>query len=110
VDIIVRLLATGLLVWFGLLIALITVRILRRDINVSGFLTPTPGSEVAPERVLAMAAVPTVLVMFVLEALRVDLATHPSLPNIPDILVTVLTGSNSLYLAGKIARSSGGAS
>jgi hypothetical protein len=34
----------------------------------------------------------------------------PALPDIPDQFVTLLTGSNGVYLAGKIARTRGGPS
>lgn len=95
----------GLLTWFGLLALLIGIRILRRDIAVSGFLTHRSGEEtVAPERALMMAVFPVVLAYYVYTAMSVDIATTRSLPEVPDYLLSLLTGTNSLYLAGKIAR------
>jgi len=108
VEIISKLLSAGLLLWFALLAMLIAVRILRRDIDVSGFLTNSTKAgrdEITPERVAAMAAFPTILIYYVLTALRADMSVSPAMPDIPELLVTILTGSNALYLAGKIARS-----
>lgn len=107
-EIITKLFATSLLVWFGLLMALIAVRILRRDIDVSGFLaqSKSPTASVLPERVIAMATFPTIVVGYVLLALQADVSgADPSLPDVPSTVVNLLTGSNSIYLAGKIARS-----
>lgn len=104
-----KLLSTGLLVWFGLLLALVAVRVLRRDINVTGLLSNKPdpqGDQILPERVLTMAVFPSILVYYVILAMHTDVSGPiPSLPNIPDGMLVILTGSNSLYLAGKIARS-----
>jgi hypothetical protein len=105
-----RVLAVGLLVWFVLLMLLVMVRVLRGDIQAAGFLSNTAGASdgpVDPERVLAMSVFPFVVVYFVLQALGADItgvAGRPSLPDVPDFFVTLLTGSNGLYLAGKIAR------
>jgi hypothetical protein len=109
VEHLAKLLSTGLLVWLGLLLALIAVRILRRDINVTGLLSNKPaaqgGDAVLPERVLTMAVFPTILIYYVISAMHADVSGPiPSLPNIPDGMLVILTGSNSLYLAGKIAR------
>jgi hypothetical protein len=105
VAVVAKLLAAGLLAWFALLSALIMVRALRGDIQVKGMLTQRDPSEPAqPERVLNMAVFPVVLFYFVLEALQADMSVRASLPDIPQVLLVALTGSNSLYLAGKIAR------
>ena len=82
-----KLLSTGLLVWFGLLLALVAVRVLRRDINVTGLLSNKPdprGDQVLPERVLTMAVFPSILVYYVVLAMHADVSAVPSLPNIPD--------------------------
>ncbi|MEJ2377566.1 MAG: hypothetical protein P8Y53_20035 [Pseudolabrys sp.] len=45
------------------------------------------------------------IVSYIFDALHADLSVaHPSLPDISDQLVMLLTGGNGLYLAGKIAR------
>jgi hypothetical protein len=106
-DMIVKLFSTGLLVWFALLAALIAVRILRRDIDVAGFLAQSaaPDSPVLPERVVTVAMFPTIVIGYALLALHADVSgATPHLPDIPDSVVVLLAASNSLYLAGKIAR------
>jgi hypothetical protein len=105
IAIITKLLAAGLLVWFALLFALIMVRVLRGDIQVAGMLAHgTASGPVQPERALAMAVFPVILIYYVLESLHADMSVRASLPDIPQSLLVALTGSNSLYLAGKIAR------
>jgi hypothetical protein len=105
-----KILEYGLLAWFGLLALLITIRILRRDIEVAGLLTHKAGDDrVLPERALHMAVFPAVVAFYVYTALQVDVTAvaegvRPSLPQVPDYLLALLTGTNSLYLAGKIAR------
>jgi hypothetical protein len=76
------------------------------QIAVTGFLIPRHGRPVAPERVVAMAIFPIVLAMFAYDALTCDIATmaSPKLPDIPDQAIALLTGSNILYISGKIAR------
>jgi hypothetical protein len=108
-TIIANLLTAGLLTWFCLLALLITVRVLRGEIRTSGFLTDRniAGSHVAPERVVAMVAFPFVLLTYALTALHADLSVvngRPIMPDVPEYLLTILTGGNGLYLAGKISR------
>ncbi len=103
---VIRLFEIILLGWFAALAVLVAVRILRGDIAVAGFLTHSdPNEPVAPERVLAMAAFPTIVIGYAVYALHADVSgPNPMLPDVPDSVVTLLTGSNSVYLAGKIAR------
>ena len=108
VTTITRLLAAGLLTWLTLLVLLVVVRMLRGDIGVSGFLAPDKtATAVAPERVVAMVAFPFVLLTYLMTALHADLSVvngRPIMPDVPDYLLTILTGGNGLYLAGKISR------
>ena len=105
-----RILEYGLLAWFGLLTLLIAVRILRRDIDASGLLTHRAGDQsVLPERALHMAVFPVVIAYYLYTALQLDVTAvaegvRPSMPNVPEYLLSLLTGTNSLFLAGKIAR------
>jgi hypothetical protein len=104
-----QILATGLLTWFGLLALLIAIRILRRDIQVEGLLTVRSGEQqMAPERVLMMAVFPVALAYYVYTALSMELPVtpegRPSLPDVPQYVIALLTGTNSLYLAGKFFR------
>jgi hypothetical protein len=102
--------AAGLLVWLGLLALPVTVRMLRGDIRVTGFLSHSlnaNGGAVAPERVASMITFPLVIVLYTLDALHADVSGatgRPSLPEVPQYLLALLTGSNGLYLAGKISR------
>jgi hypothetical protein len=107
-----KILEYGLLTWFGLLALLLAMRMLTGGILVSGLVTrDDDNSGLAPERVLHIAAFPIVIIYYVHAGLNLDVSAvaenvRPSLPDIPDQLLTLLTGTNSLYLAGKIARSS----
>jgi hypothetical protein len=106
-TIIAKLLTAGLLTWFCLLALLIAVRMLRGDIRTSGFLTDRNMTGVAPERVVAMVAFPFVLLTYTMTALHADLSVvngRPIMPDVPEYLLTILTGGNGLYLAGKISR------
>ena len=105
-----KILEYGLLAWFGLLMLLIAMRILRREIDVSGLLTQRTGDQsVLPERALHIAVFPAVIAFYLYTALHVDVTavaegTRPSMPDVPEYLLSLLTGTNSLFLAGKIAR------
>jgi hypothetical protein len=110
IGFITRLLASGLLAWFWLLLLLITVRMLRGRVRVSGLLVHRLDGEsaVVPERVAAIVAFPVVLGFYTMTALHADVSGAtgpPSLPDVPQYLLSILTGGNGLYLAGKIARS-----
>jgi hypothetical protein len=66
-----KILEYGLLAWFGLLMLLIAVRILRRDIDMSGVLTHRSGDQsVLPERALHMAVFPAVIAYYLYTALH----------------------------------------
>jgi hypothetical protein len=103
-----NLFAAGLLVWFALLAVLIVMRVLNGDIFVAGMLQQTESdSGVIPERVLAMMTFPAVIIAYAMMALHADVSSaHPSLPDVPETLITLLTGGNAVYLAGKAARGS----
>lgn len=102
-----KLLTAGLLAWFALLFALIFVRMLQGKLRAEGILAGSSSriGEVDPERAVLMAVFPFVLSYYVIQALNADVSgvTHPpTLPDIPPWLLVALTGSNSLYLAGKM--------
>jgi hypothetical protein len=109
-ELFTKLFAAGLLAWLGLLVLLVTVRMLRGDIRTTGLLShrlDAREGKIAPERVVAMIAFPFVLGVYTLNALHADVsgaAGAPSLPDVPAYLLSLLTGGNGLYLAGKIAR------
>ena len=102
----IRLVETGLLVWFVLLATLVIGRVLSGDIDATGFLQhDLADNAVAPERVVSMIAFPVVVVTYVLSALHADISVKAALPDLSDHMIVLLTGGNGLYLAGKIARS-----
>jgi hypothetical protein len=90
-----------LLAWLFALAAIIALRMLSGKIPVQGILT-TAGGDADPERVQSL-----LVTAFVIGALITDLpgsVERRSLPEIPQSLLLLLAGSNSLYLGGKIAR------
>ena len=90
-----------LLAWLFALAAIIALRMLRWKDSGSGLLT-TAGGAADPERVQTLF-----VTAFVIGALIIDLpgsVERRSLPEIPQSLLLLLAGSNSLYLGGKIAR------
>jgi ABC-type uncharacterized transport system permease subunit len=105
-DIVVRGLETGLLIWFVLLAMIIGYRVLSGDIDTTGLLSQELGNaRAAPERVVSMAAFPVVIISYAASALHADVsAVHPSLPDLSEKLLMLLTGGNGIYLTGKIAR------
>jgi hypothetical protein len=90
-----------LLAWLAALALIIAYRILRGDISLQGILTTADGS-VDPERVQTLLVSFFVLGTLIIEA--PSSASRGSLPNVPESLLVLLAGSNSLYLGGKIAR------
>ena len=99
-------LQTGFAIWFVLLAAIVLWRMLTGAIDLRGLLRHDPADGVAPERLVTLAAFPTVLVSYVLGALHADMSVaQPSLPDISQNMILLLTGGNGFYLAGKIARS-----
>jgi hypothetical protein len=91
-----------LLVWLGLLALAVGYRMLRGDIRVSGLLRTGPENTINPDRLQNLF-----VFLFIVGAYLVEFTNSPSsaeLPEIPDGLLILLAGSNSLYLAGKISR------
>lgn len=111
-DVLVNALQCGLLLWLALLAALVGGRILRGGATTRGFLTSRgdrAGTAIDPERVLTLAIFPTVVIGYVLTTLgsgAVMIEGRPSMPDLNENLIVLLTGGNSLYLAGKISRRS----
>jgi hypothetical protein len=111
-NLISQVVATGLLVWFALLV-LLAVRPLLSGDSALGLLTSTtPDEPIQYERLLVVVLVPSILGYYVIDTLNQALvfnaAGRPTLPEIPESLLSILTGGNGLYLAGKIAREQGG--
>lgn len=113
-----KFLAFCLIAWFGAMFILVLVRVLLDRRASGGMLVGNRRSNssnrtsgvkrVDPERVMATAIVPAVLAAYAIHALSTGIVTTPtgavSMPDLPENLLTLLTGGNGLYLAGKIAR------
>lgn len=104
-HVLIRLFETGLIVWFFFLAVLIAGRTLRGDIKTTGFLRNEQATPVAPERAIHLSVFPVVILSYVFIALHTNVhVEHPSLPDVPQDLLLLLTSGNGIYLAGKIAR------
>ena len=111
--VIAKVLEAGLLIWLGLLALLVLGKMLRGKITTRGLLAHDPagaGTEMQPERAVAMLIFPLVLLHLVADSMAIDVTVTRSLPDIPESLVTLLTGGNGIYLAGKMMRKNGVAS
>jgi hypothetical protein len=109
IGVVGTLFAGGLLVWMALLMLLVGVRVLRGDIQTDGMLVHSARrtGDVDPERAVMAVAFPFVVLMYILDALHADVsgsAGRPSLPDVPQYLLTLLMGGNGVYLAGKFTR------
>lgn len=100
--------AIGLQVWLALLAMIIALRMWNGGIDTTGFLRTKRdighGAAIEPERLINLIVFPIVIATFTYDTLRLDPATAHSLPDISNYMLTLLTGGNSIYLAGKIAR------
>ncbi len=97
-------LAAGLLGWLALLALIILTRALSGELKTDGLLAASRGEGVAPERALSMLVFPVVIASYAYLALQVDVGAKAALPDVPEQLMMLLTGSNGIYLAGQIAR------
>jgi hypothetical protein len=92
----------GLLLWLGLLAAFVLRGILTGAINTSGLLSDERRGDIAPQRVALLLATLSYAAFYVTTALRAS-PNSGGLPDVPDSVLTVLLGTNGLYLTGKIA-------
>lgn len=107
-----KVLEIGLLLWLGLMLAAVVLRLAKSDVVVHGLLAgqaKKAGKETQPERAIALLVFPIVLLTLIANALNLDFSTlapgvRPSFPDVPDNLLTLLLGGNGAYLAGKIYR------
>jgi hypothetical protein len=86
-----------LLAWLGAVTALVTYRILTGRIALTGLLT-MDGSRFSPERLQMLLVSLGALAVYAGGTLEAGKMT-----DIPDWIVAILTGSNVLYLGGKVA-------
>lgn len=98
-----RILGGGLLIWFGLLGALLIVRLLRGEIVTAGLLAGRKGDSLGLGRVQMLAGMCLFAAGYVGHALR--LPPGSGLPDIPPVILAMLVGSQSAYLVGKYLQS-----
>jgi hypothetical protein len=98
-------LESGLLAWLAALILLIAFRLMTGEIRLDGLLSHSADtSSGLPERMTVAVATLGYALYYAGTALHTPLdAMHPSLPDVPDSILTVLFGINGLYLTSKIA-------
>ncbi len=108
-----NILAAGLLAWIALLALVLIVRYFDQKRRPTGYLAGKAGRNAAtqPERVAVIMIFPVVALFYAAYALSIDInavpaGTRPSLPDVPEYLLALLTGGNTLYLAGKFVRTS----
>lgn len=85
------------------LLAVITLKALKGDINTAGLLRTDQNGVVDPERVLMLVGTVFCGFAYFSYGLSVGCRTG-SLPDMPEQLVTAMSGGNFLYLSGKIFR------
>ncbi len=103
----------AILPWLLLFFAAVALQILRGDINTKGLLRSHSSGEIDPERVAIMgttlfAAGAYLLQAFETGAIYVPATNSYHMPDIPEALLVLLGGTNSIYLGGKIIRNQGG--
>lgn len=92
-------------VWLAALAAIIGFRLLNGQISMVGLLRTATGQPVDPERVqLLMGTLFGVAYYAGICMQRVTTDPTLGLPNVPDTVLILLAGSQSLYLGGKITR------
>lgn len=101
----VDILQYGLIGWFGMLLGVITLRVLQGRMRLAGMLESHSGGGVDVERAQALAVFSFVVGAYLLEgfAMLEQPGLPVSMPDISETLLVLLTGSNGVYLAGKIA-------
>ena len=101
----VTIVQNGLLLWLGLLVALVLRGIFSGKINTKGLLSHRGiAGDVAPERLAMLLATLGYALFYAVSALRtvrLDYA-DAGLPEIPEEVLAVFVGTNGLYLTGKI--------
>ncbi|MBM3530095.1 MAG: hypothetical protein FJX62_18590 [Alphaproteobacteria bacterium] len=103
-------LKVGLLIWLGLLMAIVIGRVLCGKIPTRGVLARNPqnaGRETSAPRAISALVFPLVILFLVLEAMKFDPGVlgpdgWPMFPDISDNFLLLLTGGNGLYLADKM--------
>lgn len=93
----------GLLLWLFAMAALLGWRILTDSRMTRGLLSERDGRGLAPERVQALAISVSVVGMYVLSGVH-ELQAGRFAEASPELL-SIMAGSQAVYLTGKVARS-----
>ena len=96
----------GFLALCAVLAATILLRVLTGEIRNRGLLATEPGGDMLPERVQAMIAAIGVPVSYAVLALDQARSAAPvtTLIDPPEWMLIAITGSQTLYIAGKLLR------
>lgn len=102
-------LKAALLLWLLSLALVVGIQVLRGDIKTSGMLRSKGGTSIDPERVAMLLVTVLVIGGYAFTALSGELTLNEQtkayqLPDAPDILLVLLAGGNTTYLAGKLSR------
>lgn len=103
----------GLLAWLAALAALAVWKLTRRADLLTGFLVNDPRNagqrgRAEPDRVQLMVAFALVVGGYLLEVARTLAAADGAvvhMPDAPESILTMLAGSQAIYVSGKLARS-----
>ena len=98
-------LQTGLLLLLGALLLFIVTRLLSGAIKLDGLLVHDQAeNNGVPERMALALATLGYALFYLLNGLTTPLdPQHPSLPDVPEGILTALFGVNGLYLTSKVA-------
>ena len=100
----------GLLVWLLILAGVVALRVLSGSIHNVGLISHTNElgqRRIRPERLLLLASSLGYAVYYVTTALQTPLdMADPSLPEIPNEVVTAILGTNGAYLSLKLLQTS----
>jgi predicted secreted protein len=97
--------AIALIVWLAAIAAIVGYRMLTGEIETDGLLSSNPDEPIDPERVAMLVGTIAAAAYYAFTALS-SLGNGPvtSLPDVPDLTLELLGGSQILYLTGKLAR------
>lgn len=90
--------------WLVALGAIVFMRLLNGSIRMEGLLRARSGGAISPERVQLFIASLMGAAAYAADALSKPPAVDGTLRDVPDMLLTLIAGSQFLYLGGKIMR------
>ncbi|MEJ8572170.1 hypothetical protein [Microbaculum marinum] len=92
-----------LIAWMAALAAVVAMKLFSGRISLNGILAATPNGGFDPTRVQSALIFLFIIGGYALQGLDA-VATRGPMPEIPETLLVLLTGSNGVYLTGKIVR------